>query len=44
MKRFLLRCLFLLVLCLVVLLSLSQLYLQFVGTDYLRDRHETLKF
>jgi hypothetical protein len=44
MKRFLMRCLVLLVLCLVVLLSLSRLYLQFVGTDYLRDRHETLKF
>ena len=44
MQRFLLRCMLLLVLCLIVLLSLSRLYLQFVSTDYLLDRHETLKF
>lgn len=44
MKRFLFRVLLLTMLCLSVLLALSRLYLVFVGTDYLRDRDETLKF
>ncbi len=44
MKRFLLRCLILVVLCLVILFGLSRLYLTFVSTDYLRYRDETLKF
>lgn len=44
MKRFFLRCLLLLALCLALLFPLSRLYLQFVGTDYLRYRDETLKF
>ena len=44
MKRFLLRCLIMVVLCLAILFGLSRLYLTFVGTDYLRYRDETLKF
>lgn len=44
MKRFLLRIVLLLVMCLCVLLALSRLYLVFVSTDYLRYRDETLKF
>ena len=44
MKRFLLCCLLLILLCAAVLFPLSRLYLKFVGTDYLRSRSETLKF
>lgn len=44
MKRFLWHSLLLIVLCLTILFSLSRLYLQFVGTDYLRDSDETYKF
>jgi hypothetical protein len=44
MKRFLLLCLLLLLLCAAVLFPLSRLYLQFVGTNYLRFCNDTLKF
>ena len=44
MKRFILRVLMLLMICLTLFFGFSRIYLQLVGTDYLLYRDETLKY